>query len=52
VTIRRRLDADSKFGRLMAAPSGECPYYKAGRLVRFDRNEIDEWLRDRRRPLA
>jgi excisionase family DNA binding protein len=28
------------------------PYYKVGRLVRFDRNEIDEWLRDRRRPVA
>ena len=28
------------------------PYYKVGRLVRFDRNEIDDWLRDRRRPVA
>jgi excisionase family DNA binding protein len=28
------------------------PYYKVGRLVRFDPNEIDEWLRDRRRPVA
>jgi excisionase family DNA binding protein len=28
------------------------PYYKVGRLVRFDHDEIDEWLRDRRRPVA
>ena len=28
------------------------PYYKVGRLVRFDPDEIGEWLRDRRRPVA
>jgi excisionase family DNA binding protein len=28
------------------------PYYKVGRLVRFDPEEIGEWLSDRRRPVA
>ncbi len=28
------------------------PYYKVGRLIRFDPDEIGEWLRDRRRPVA
>ncbi len=28
------------------------PYYKVGRLVRFDPDEIGEWLRDQRRPVA
>jgi excisionase family DNA binding protein len=28
------------------------PCYKVGRLVRFDPDEIGEWLHDRRRPIA
>lgn len=28
------------------------PYLKVGRLVRFDRREIDEWLAEMRRPVV
>lgn len=30
----------------------EIPYYKIGALVRFDRQEVDDWMRSKRIPVG
>jgi excisionase family DNA binding protein len=49
--LAQRLSITVRHVRRLVAER-RVPYYKVGRLVRFDPDEITEWLRRERRPVA
>lgn len=48
-TLTERLDVTVRHIRRLVQER-RIPYIKVGRLIRFDPNEIDQWLNDARRP--
>lgn len=47
-TVADRLGVTPRFVRRLVAER-RIPYYKVGHYVRFERAEVDEWLREQHR---